>query len=313
VKNTTCGDDLLSVIIPSFNHGRFVGRAIESVLSQRYRPLELVVIDDGSTDDSRTVIQAAVDEHEIDNVVFETQDNHGAHHAINRGIELSSGAYLSILNSDDFYCNHRFETLMPIALTAGSGVVFSGVRFVDDNGRERSTDDSWPQWYARCIEETSRLPTTGYRLLVHNFSVTSGNFLFRRELYETLGGFCEHRFAHDWDFLIRSVYHVEPVFVPEPLICYRVHGGNTTERVRGLMEVECARSLERYLRLFAEPSPNPLAPSEENWPRFFPEFAKSHSAFFWPSGKLAELCNNNSNLLVRITEGAHRSTGRAHE
>lgn len=74
------------------------------------------------------------------------------------------------------------------------------------------------------------------------------------------------------------------------------------------MEVECARSLSRYLRCFDEPSPNPLAPSEENWPRYFMEFAQCHSAFFWPSLTFEELIDGEHNRLARIIVDEFEST-----
>lgn len=273
----------LSVVIPSYNHSRFVGEAIASVLAQSYRPLQLVIIDDGSTDDSVDVIRAAIERHDLDSVLFECQENHGAHEAINRGIALASGEYLSILNSDDRYDPDRFSRLMPIATWRDVGVVFSGVRFIDEDGAALPDNSAWPSWYRRCVEETEHLPTVGYRILVHNYSVTSGNFLFHRELHSRVGGFCRHRFAHDWDFLLRSTYFSEPHFSSAALISYRVHPDSTTETVRHLMQAECRDSTERYSAMLCEPSPNPRAPGRLNWPRFLDVFVRSSKPFYDPA------------------------------
>lgn len=279
----------LSVVVPSYNHARFVRQALESVLVQDYRPLELVVVDDGSTDDSVGVIRATIADHRLDSVRFERQDNRGAHHAINRGLELASGEYLTVLNSDDVYDASRLHRLMSRAAEAGAGVVFSGVRFIDEHGAPLAVDSAWPAWYGRGVAETEDLPTVGFRLLVHNLSVTSGNFLFSRQLLEGLRGFCGHRFAHDWDFLLRSTYLAEPVLVAAPLLSYRVHGGNTTEQVRQLMKEECGASIEAYARLLRSPSPNPLAPCRANWPRYFDRFLATRAPFFCAASAYRDL------------------------
>lgn len=280
-------EKLLSVVIPSYNCAEFIAEAIRSVFRQSYRPIELVIVDDGSTDASRSLIRVVCYRPPVDNFILIEQPNRGAHAAIMCGLEAASGEYLSILNCDDFYHPDRFALLIPY-LDDASDLVFSGVHFVDAQGRPRSPSDAWPSWYAQALLATDQCPTVGYALLLHNFSVTSGNFLFTRELYERLGGFSAHRFTHDWDFLIRSVYYSEPVFVREPLIHYRIHGSNTTESVRDLLFEEASDALRRYTALCENARPrNTLAPCAANWPRYFPDFISRSSPFFAPERLLS--------------------------
>ena len=98
---------LVSVVIPSFNHARFIGSAVRSVLGQSLSDLELIVVDDGSTDNSLEILGGFSDPR----LKVYPQANAGAHAAINRGLELASGVYLSILNSDDLYHRERLENL----------------------------------------------------------------------------------------------------------------------------------------------------------------------------------------------------------
>lgn len=279
-------EKLLSVVIPSYNCAQFLGEAIHSVFEQSYRPIELIVVDDGSTDSSRTVIRDVCRRADVHNFILIEQHNEGAHAAIMKGLEAASGEYLSILNSDDFYHSDRFALLLP-HLDSRSGLAFSSIQFVDTHGRALSSSGAWPSWYEKSFKETDHCPTVGYALLLHNISVTSSNFLFTRELYEKLGGFSEHRFVHDWDFLIRSVYYTEPIFVRQRLINYRIHGSNTTESVRELLFEEASHALRRYIALFEDSKPpNTLAPCAVNWPRYFPRFVAAHSPFFGPDRPL---------------------------
>jgi glycosyltransferase involved in cell wall biosynthesis len=286
---STPGAKLLSVVIPSFNCAGFLAEAIGSVYRQTYRPLELIVVDDGSTDTSRDVIERVCRRSEVDRLTVIEQPNEGAHAAINRGLEAASGEYLSILNSDDYYAPERFSLLVPY-LEAGHGMVFSGARFVDAAGRDLPASHGWPGWYRQALADSESCPTVGYSLLLHNYSVTSGNFLFTHALYQDLGRFHDYRLVHDWDFLLRSMYYTEPVFVRERLISYRIHAANATESLRDRLFGEASDALGRYMRLCDSGAPpNSLAPCACHWPRFFDRFASRHSPFFADDRPLREL------------------------
>jgi len=90
---------LISVIIPVYNCDRYLGEAIESVLSQTYRPLEILIIDDGSTDNSAEIAKSF-----IPHIQYYYQPHNGfVSKALNRGISLSQGAFLAFLDSDDLW------------------------------------------------------------------------------------------------------------------------------------------------------------------------------------------------------------------
>lgn len=280
---------LVSIVIPSYNHAPFLKQTIGSVVAQTYRPLELVVVDDGSSDGSPALLGELLSGAPLDQVRLIEQSNSGAHAAIMRGIEASSGVVIGILNSDDFYHPQRLERLMPY-LAREHALAFSGVQFVDSADNALPATSAWPEWYRKCLEETALCPTVGYALLVHNFSVSSGNFLFQRALYDSLAGFSQHRFTHDWDFLMRSVHYCEPAFVREPLYNYRIHESNTTETVRDLLAEEAGDALRRFIELVtSEGTPNPLAPCPANWPRYFARFARSCRLTFAPDESLLQL------------------------
>src|SRR6185503_10394131 len=97
---------LVSIIIPCYNQGRYLGDAIESVLRQSYRRLEIIVVDDGSTDDSSQVARKYSD------VKLRRQENRGFSRARNAGLEASRGDYLVFLDADD--------RLLPGAIQAGA-------------------------------------------------------------------------------------------------------------------------------------------------------------------------------------------------
>lgn len=89
----------VSVVIPLYNHARYVGAAIESVLDQTLRPREIVCIDDGSTDGSAAVVEAMARRRPF--LRFRSRPNQGAHRTLNEAIQEAQGRYVAILNSDD--------------------------------------------------------------------------------------------------------------------------------------------------------------------------------------------------------------------
>ena len=97
----------VSVIIPTYNRADFLEEAIESVLSQDYKDFELIVIDDGSTDETRDIIKAYPG-----SVVYIYQDNRGVSYARNRGIKKSSGEYIAFLDSDDKWLPKKLSSQM---------------------------------------------------------------------------------------------------------------------------------------------------------------------------------------------------------
>jgi glycosyltransferase involved in cell wall biosynthesis len=285
--------ELVSVVMPSYNHARFLPEAVRSVFAQTWRPLELVVVDDGSTDESLDVLRELAAEAPLPVTVL-AQGNGGAHTALNRGCAAAAGRLLAILNSDDVYEPRRLEELVPRLGSSRDAMAFSGVAFVDEHGALLPAGSAWPSWYETALAAAWRSPSLGFALLQANFSVSSSNFLFTRRLFDRLGGFAGFRFLHDWDFLIRATFYTEPAFTPQPLFRYRVHAAGTTESVRNLLGEEGRAALRRYLDLLAShrpppsPPPNPLAAGPATWPTLWPRFAQQTKPFFSPL-PLAEL------------------------
>ena len=116
----------VSVIIPLYNHEKYVREAVYSVLEQTFSDFELIIINDGSKDRSEEVIKSIQDKR----IKYFYQENRGAHNTINRGIKLAKGEYITILNSDDVYHTNRFEEFLKILEDDNNiSAVFSHIEF----------------------------------------------------------------------------------------------------------------------------------------------------------------------------------------
>lgn len=271
---------LVSVIIPTYNHQDYVKEAILSVSAQDYPNLEVIVVDDGSTDKTPDIVKDV-----LFNIArphkFIRQENSGAHNAINKGVSLSSGEFISILNSDDWYQKNRLSVFVAAACEKKADFIFSRVTHVGKDGEIVASSHPFVSSYQNSLEAASWFPTKSFELLRYNFSITTGNFFFGKELYEKIGGFEDYRLCHDWDFILKALIYCEPLFIDKSLMSYRITGENTIivqneNNVRG--EIETKKILLNYLKISETPE-NYLAPCRKNWNHYWSYFVKKHMSF----------------------------------
>ncbi|MDF1513902.1 MAG: glycosyltransferase [Anaerolineae bacterium] len=238
----------ISVVIPSYNHAAYIGQAVQSVLDQSFDDWELIIIDDGSQDESLRVLSTYRDSR----IQVHTQDNQGAHAALNKGLSLATGDYLAILNSDDVYTRkrlqklfHRLETDNTIAIAGSYIQVINASGF--NLGLKRGYHSLEP-WLLDQPELSFRASTDlKLALLTENYLSTSSNYMFRRELFAHVDGFRPLRFAHDWDFALRAMQEGNIYLEQEPLLKYRIHGHNTINKSKPEMIFEMCWCLAVHL------------------------------------------------------------------
>ena len=235
----------VSIIIPLYNHERFIGEALRSVLSQTFTDFEVIVIDDGSTDRSPDIVRAVQD----DRLRFFRQENQGASRTLNRGIELSRGAFIAILNSDDIFYPERIgEALRAFEEDPSTGAVVSHLEFIDEEGTQvRSPVGPDEYW-------TDQDPETSFRgtgqivlnLLAGNFLITSSNLICRREVFDDIGLFSDLRYTHDYDLFLRLCLGKKVHLIERPLLKYRLHGANTVKENEAAVSFEVGLVLSSF-------------------------------------------------------------------
>jgi glycosyltransferase involved in cell wall biosynthesis len=247
---------LVSVIIPLYNHERFVKNAINSVLRQSLGNLEVIVINDGSTDRSGMRVRQLRDPR----IRYLTQPNRGAHHALNRGARLARGKYLSILNSDDIYHPRRLERFVKICEAEPSiDACFSHIEIINARGMTRGYING-AEHNDSVREHRKTLHGRGnvlLDLLGGNFLATTSNLFCRRSAFLKAGPFKAYRYAHDYEFFLRLCAGSRVRIVRRHLLKYRDHRNNTIKESRAATRLEhalilthlfCGKPLQRLLR-----------------------------------------------------------------
>jgi len=235
-----------AVIIPLYNHERYIGAAIDSVLSQSRRVDEVIVIDDGSSDNGFEIASARLIGHTGARVW--RQSNAGAHVAINRGIEAADSKYVAILNSDDTFHPDKIARSEEIFRAQEDlDLLIGGVKVIDDMGVPISSGPT-TDWLGRAHRFFNVTGLIGLSLLHENFAVTTSNMVFRKTLWRANSGFQGLRYCHDLDFILSSTLNGRIHYDRAEYISYRVHGTNTIKDNINKIRVEIAAVLANAFR-----------------------------------------------------------------
>ena len=206
----------ISVVMPVYNSERFLTASIGSILGQQFTDFELVIVDDGSTDRSGTLIRrfAGSDRR----IVVLSQDNQGTLAARNKGLAAARGRYVAIMDSDDIaHTNRLSETFRYLEENDHVVCVGSGILYIDGNGK--SLGKKW-QPPAICRSDFSLMPPRVAQL-------PHCTAMIRKDAFQALGGYRPFfQVAHDLDLYLRLEELGEIHCLNGKLAAYRVHQSN---------------------------------------------------------------------------------------
>lgn len=223
----------VSVIIPSYNTGRYLAEAIQSVLDQTYQDFEIIIVDDGSTDDTGEVVRQFDDSR----VHYIWQANKGLAGARNTGLRASKGELVAFLDADDTCLPDKLESEVEVMLgSPGIAMVVNGWIFVDPEGSPLDTVQPW--------QEHPADPDLAYWLLGLPFVVHGA--MLRPDKLDQIGYFDETlKASEDWDLFIRLAASGSDIVWGHRIVCtYRIHQQNMTRSGRRLLDK--IRVLDKY-------------------------------------------------------------------
>jgi len=223
-------EPLVSVIIPTFNCAQYIATAVESVLAQERADVEVLVIDDGSTDATTETLGAYGDR-----IRYIHQPNSGVSLARNKGLAAANGRYIGFLDSDDaWHPDKLHRQLAAMEKDPDAGACYSAFAVTDSRLS--------PLYVHRAKPHSSVLEDL---LLRGNWVSTPSTVLCERALFAKVGGFdSKLSLCADWDMWLRLAGVTDFAYVDEPLASYRKHDGNMSGNV-ALLEQDSLRVLKK--------------------------------------------------------------------
>ncbi|MGI9533465.1 MAG: glycosyltransferase family 2 protein [Thermodesulfobacteriota bacterium] len=205
--------NLVSVILPTFNRSNFITFSINSLLSQTYKNIEIIVVDDGSTDETEHIIKLFNDSRIR---YIKLDDNHGANFARNIGLRNALGEFVTFLDSDDEFMVLKIEKELNVLLTNKSiGLVYSGLcQYHVDDAKKENLRTTIPKFRGDIYNE-----------ILYRNVIGTPSPLIRKECFEKVGFFDETmKSCQDWEMWIRISKHYKVEYLNEPFMFMCVHG-----------------------------------------------------------------------------------------
>ncbi len=226
----------VSVVVAAYNYGRFLGGALASALGQTFRDLEVILIDDGSTDDTEDVARAHLTDGRLR---YLRTDHLGQPAAKNAGVRACRAPLVAFLDADDVWLPHKLERQVGLfRRDPGLGVVYARRLLIDEEG--------WELHYEQPPLYRGEVPGAMFR---QNFVCFSSSVV-RREVFDTSGLFDERvPLAIDFDLWLRAALRYRFDYVDEPLVKYRVGHASLSRRVEERLEIALG-IMRRFLDVY---------------------------------------------------------------
>lgn len=284
---TDASSDLVTVVTATYNMGRFLPEAVQSVLNQTYPHVHVQIVDDGSTDDTPAICERLAADPRVS---VHRQANAGQTKAKNKGISLARGGFVAFLDADDLWIPNKLALQMPLFQGHPNvGVVYSNYQAIDADGKTLPKLDI-PMYRGRISAE----------LLMENF-VSFPSAVVRRECLERFGGFDEtYDMGIDYELWLRLSAHYDFDYVPDATALYRIWAGQMSKNFR-----KRYASAIRIMSGFLEKNPDVVDPAlvrrawaqihvgrgnnilwqEQKWNEALLDYARalSHRPHYWPA------------------------------
>ncbi len=232
--------ELVSIIIPCYNAEKWIGKCIDSALSQTYSPVEVIVVDDGSTDTSLSIIEKYGKQ-----IKWISYTNGGPSVARNRGIQISKGKYIQFIDADDYISPMKIKDQIEFLKTSDKDIVYGDwcCQIYDDDSTIKSSSYITNQSAEDII----------YYILSNN-SIHCGSCLCKREVIEKISGFDESlRIAEDYDFFVRlALSGAKFSYLDSCNYFYRIYNAITASHGQGINHPNSVKFVLDRICLFLE-------------------------------------------------------------
>ncbi|MGZ4910058.1 MAG: glycosyltransferase family 2 protein [Halobacteriota archaeon] len=212
---------LISIFMKSYNHELYISEAIVSVLNQDFEDLELIIVDDASTDKSRQIIERFAEQDSRIRVIFHEQ-NVGITRVVNDGIDAARGKFIAQIDSDDVWVTDKLRKQLTVVERDENVIVWSEGRLIDQNGQAISKN------FSELVESASKKKSGDlFQTLLQGNYIFGSTLLYKRANLSDLRYDERFMYNNDYKFLLELARTYDFHYIAEPLAMYRIHGKNT--------------------------------------------------------------------------------------
>jgi glycosyltransferase involved in cell wall biosynthesis len=211
----------VSILIPTYNMADFLPVALESGLGQDYTDTEIIVVNDGSTDDTESAASPY-----LPHIRYQRQENQGLVATLNRGMEMAAGEYICFLDADDALCPHSVSAQVEqLERNPRVGLVFGRNFEMNSLGKVIGLHDPFPG-----VKRPTVVPSSqAFRWLLRGSSIQKSTVMIRRDAFKRAGPFQQQSWpGEDWDMWLRIAAWHDLAYIPRALAYRRVHRGSIT-------------------------------------------------------------------------------------
>jgi glycosyltransferase involved in cell wall biosynthesis len=222
----------VSIVVPAFNREKYLSETIQSVLKQNYSPIELIVLDDGSTDNTVELLKSYGNK-----IIWDHHKNMGEASTVNKGLKMASGEILSVLSSDDILYENTVEEIVDFMITNPKiSVVYPDWDKIDEG--------------SRIIQKKIALEYDFKKMIKWNYCFPGPGTFFKKEVFiNTKGRDKDFIFLSDYDFWIRAGLNHEFARIPKVLAGFREHSSSASSSGNPKRAEEHIRVMDKFYSL----------------------------------------------------------------
>ncbi len=249
----------VSVIMPAYNHARYIDKALQSIADQTHKNIELIVINDGSSDQTGPIISAFIHDHPDMTIQYCEQQNKGVCQTLNTGLEKASGDYIALLASDDYWCPERLAVQLEfMENNKNIGMVFSDTWMFKEGSPESYRWSDYKSGLDKLFKNGIQ-NVDFYRILLTQPLIPALTVLIRKNVLADVGCFDESLVYEDSDFWLRIAMLYPIAYLNRPLAFYRLHEANVSNNA-GFMLKGMVQTVKKHFL---------IGPYRHNWAKQF--------------------------------------------
>ncbi|MGN7990531.1 glycosyltransferase [Pedobacter sp. 22226] len=217
---------LVSILVPSYNHSEFITDTLDSVLEDTYSNKEIIIIDDGSKDNSKEIINKWISDHSGHNITFICRGNKGLCYTLNELVDHAKGEYVIVLASDDLLVNNTISERIDILSNSKKMALLSDAEVIDNNGHviySSMLSGFHQSDKTKYLDEQSLLDE-----IIFNFSISGAVIMMNINIFKIIGRYPEDLKAEDLYFYMSTAAENQLLFYDRIVSKYRIHGNNTS-------------------------------------------------------------------------------------